>query len=781
MRQPEVHQSEVRQPKAEAAALKAMPRLYFERTTPEEQKRHEKALRLLEAGGEPILEAIEEPNGDWLFEIVMQDWEEPGLLDRIFEAILRCYRLEEGISMRRARIFTGAGGQVVNLLELRNRTGQKLSQASAGEVLERLREIRPGERGALETIQNISFGSLIPLIPEIPISDNKTSRQFTRIEFRVERISNRFTSVLLHFLARSELWLNIQVAEFEQNETGTYVFYVVDKRGRKLKDSSFLRQNMVWALEAMNAMLIRFNVHYLRREWQTRIENNRHTIYHSRPDFADFLADMDNVRAMARLKGFDGRLSPLVEEGLLDSQSYFFLKKTEAFVRQYQERAHSIAAEGPAEEDVELCREYFDLRRRALGIIEPLFESLEAMPTLRPLLSPRMRLQALSMPLPQQQYALDERNQLFLDGPIWLGEPIAALDPFLMVARTGCFLHPELENTIKASLEGWNEIYIRENREQLGARFLAILDESIRQSNTSIVLRNLRLAGLLERYIPGFREIQGRIHVDADHAYTVDEHSFAVIEVIQGLKLLQESMLVYGKSLIREDYEKIRDAAGLKNFARKYAMELRMLHQVTPLRGHPSVRPFFNLMEEARRNNLEYLIEVNLLEFGYDTCMAALSEIEEIRNQLSSFIHFYQHLSFEEQRLLTLAGLFHDLKKPAQDHGERGAVMLDAVLEGMGLRLPAGTVDSLRWLIRHHLDIRPLIHRMGAGGDDVLEQYTRDTGDAKLVKMLILFTYADRVAIRPNLNANAHAAMVLGEMLGQVERIDSGQAPPPPG
>jgi hypothetical protein len=70
---------------------------------------------------------------------------------------------------------------------------------------------------------------------------------------------------------------------------------------------------------------------------------------------------------------------------------------------------------------------------------------------------------------------------------------------------------------------------------------------------------------------------------------------------------------------------------------------------------------------------------------------------------------------------------------------------------------------------------------MGAGGDDVLEQYTQDTGDAKLVKMLILFTYADRVAVRPNQNANAHAAMVLGEMLGQVERIDSGQAPALPG
>lgn len=766
MRQPEVHS-----PMAEPAPLQDMPGIYFERTTAEERARHDVALRRLGAEGGLLLEAIESPEGDWLFEIVTQDWEEPGLLDRIFEAILRCYRLEGGISIQKARVFTGARGQVVNLLELRTRKGGPLSREGVDGVLQRLREIRPGERGALETIQNIAFGSLIPLVSEIPSTDNDASDRFTRIELKVERISNRFTSVLLHFLARSELWLNIQVAEFEQGETGRYVFYVVDKRGRKLKDSSFLRQSMVWALEAMNAMLIQFNVYYIQREWRQRIEQNRHTIYHSRPDFENLLRDLADIRNMARLKGFTHRLSQLVEEGLLDSHSYYFLKKAEAFVQQNLPRANALAREGPGEADVELCREYFELRRRALGILAPLFEHLTAMPTLRPLLSPRSRLFAMSSPLPQQKYALDAQNRLYLDGPLWLGDPSAALDPFLLMARTGCFLHPSLVAAIEASSEGWNELYIEENREALGARFLAILDESIRQAHTSIVLRNLRSVGLLERFVPGFREVQGRIHVNADHAYTVDEHSFAVIEVMLGLRLLREALLESGKSLMRADYEKLRDAAGLKNFARKYATELRMLQRVTPLRDHAAVRPFFHMMEEARHNNLEYLMEVNLLEFGYDTSMDALTEIEEIRNQLSPFIRYYHHLPFSDQRVLMLAGLLHDLKKPAVDHGALGAEALEAVLRGMGLKLPAPDVERLKWLIGHHLDIRPLINQMGAEGGAALTRYTEETGDPSLVRMLILFTYADRVAVRADQNANAHAAMVLGEMLGSMEAL----------
>ncbi len=80
----------------------------------------------------------------------------------------------------------------------------------------------------------------------------------------------------------------------------------------------------------------------------------------------------------------------------------------------------------------------------------------------------------------------------------------------------------------------------------------------------------------------------------------------------------------------------------------------------------------------------------------------------------------------------------------------------------------------LEWLIRRHLDIRPLISRMGTDGEQALARFTEEAGDPSLVKSLILFTYADRVAMRTDHNANAHDAMVLSDMLAMVEEMEKG-------
>ncbi len=185
-------------------------------------------------------------------------------------------------------------------------------------------------------------------------------------------------------------------------------------------------------------------------------------------------------------------------------------------------------------------------------------------------------------------------------------------------------------------------------------------------------------------------------------------------------------------------------------------------------------------MDEARQNSLEYLVETNLLEFGYSTCMSALSEIGKVRVQLDGLIRRCAALPFSEQRVLTLAGLLHDLKKPAVNHGELGAEALDDVLAQMALHLPQRDAERLRWLIQRHLDVRPLINQMGTEGDAALQRFAAEAADPSLVISLILFTYADRVAVRFDLNANANAAAVLDEMATRVEGFAQG-APPPAG
>ncbi|MEE8396270.1 MAG: hypothetical protein V3S29_09465, partial [bacterium] len=730
-----------------------------------EQARHGEKLAGLGVDGGMRIDPIRGEGGGWDVEIVTLDWDEPGLLDKIFEAILLCIHIPAGIAVKRARIFTGARGQVVNLLEFADRAGGQLSEESFAMVLERLRAIRPEERGVLESIENTPFHALIPMVREFPVIDNDRSERYTFIGLTVDNVSNRFTNVLLHFLARSELWLNIQVAEFVQEERGKYNFFVVDKYGRKLTDSHFIRLSLVRVLESINETLMRFNVHYVQREWRMRIDRNEHTIYHNRPDPDGFKADLENIRQMAILKGFDGRLSPLAEYGLLDSKSFFFLKKVEAFVDHNGERIKAVVQHSPAPEEIELCREYFDYRRRALRVLVPLFERLTEMKEISPALSDSQRLEALCHPRPFAPFALDGRYRLYNPDSIWMEEPRRAFDPYILMARTDCYLAPETVDSVEAALEQWTPLFMGKNRAEMGEKWQTLLDESIRQGNTATVLRNMRTVGMLQKFLPGFDHIRGLVHVVSDHAYTVDEHSFIVIEVLEGLNSLDAVMAQAEKSMMHSDYERVADAVGLKNFAEKFVVELRMLQRVTELRRNRAVKPFFQLMDSVRRNSLEYLVEMNVREQGEGICLSALTAVERIRKQLTPLLRAYQALSFSEQRVLVLCGLFHDFKKPAKDHGPRTAEALAEIVSESGMPLGKAELSRLGWLIHHHLDIRPLMKRMGSEGEEALVGFAEQLGDPGLVRDLILFTYADRVAVYRDENKNAHDAMVLSSML----------------
>ena len=747
-----------------------MPALYFERTTPEEQLRHATKLAGLQGENRMLIDPIPDSAGGWHIEIVTTDWDEPGLLDKIFEAILRCIHIPEGIAVRRARIFTGRQGQVVNILELMDRRGRLLPLERCKLVLAQLRQIQRSERGALEAIAQISSSRLIPLVTEIPVIDNDRSDQYTFIEFKVAQVSNRFTSVLLHFLARSEVWLNIQIAEIRQEEEGRYQFYVVDKNGGKLSDSHFARFSLMRAVDDMNHMLMGFNIHSIEQAWRDRIQRNERTIYHSRPDPEDFLRDLETIRKMAQLMGLEDNLSALVDEGLLENHAFFLLKRVETFVEQNGAAIREMVEVPPDAKQIELCRKYFDYRRRVLRFLMPLFEQLREMAVGRPIISDPRRLTALSSPLPPGNFALDQNYRLYNAGSVWLGEPNEVLEPFLLMARTGCFLREDALEAIEAALKGWFPDSIAESRAELGEKFLALLNESIRQGNTAVVLRELRSVGLLQRYLPGFEHIQGLVHVNQDHAYTVDEHSFVVIEVLVGLKVFQRVLPAPGKSTLRSEYEKLSDTVALQKYARKYAMEFRMLETVTELWRNPVIEPFFVLMNTVRENTLEYLVELNFLEYGKSTCLSALSEIEVIRKQLDPLIRLYDALSFNEQRNLVLVGLFHDLKKPAQDHDAQGADALRETLAGMGIELPETDVERIAWLIRHHLEIRVLTQRIGSEGDRVMGDFAAQVGDPSLVRSLILFTYADRVGVSLDPNKNAHDALMLSAILKTLDQ-----------
>ena len=745
-----------------------MPALYFERTDAEEQARHREKLARLPREGGLLIEAVAGPQG-WQVEIVTQDWDEPGLLDKIFETILQCITIPGGVSIPHVRIFTGHSGQVVNILDVADATGAPLDQTRMDMVLGRLKAIQPGERIVLETIESLPFTSLIPQIAEIPHLDNSRSERYTYLEIRAQRLSNRFTSILLHFLARSEFQVNIQLGEFSADQGPRYGLYVVDKQGQKLLDNHFTRITMVRALEAMNRMILRFNTHYIRRRWRNRAEKNDWTIYQSRPNLQDYLGDLEDVTHMAGIKGMPQGLDALVENKLLDFKDYYFLRKFERFCQRHQPRFVQMMSDGPTPDDTALCRTYFEDRRRSIRILEPLFRQLTQMEPLLPPLSDGERAHALCRPISTEGYAADAHLALYQDHSRWLNDPAMALHPFLLLARSGVSLREDCLTAVEAAMEGWSPDFIAQHQKALGQAFLTLLDESIRQHTTALVLRNLRQVGLLQRLLPGFSHISGLIHTIADHAYTVDEHSFLAIETLTGLQLLGRAFPTRGRTAMRRDYEKVTSMQRLALFVRKYAVEVGMLRWIPELRVNPSVKPFFHLMEEVRNNSLEYMLEVNLLEHSYATCMSAMVEIEKIRSQIDPLLTYLQSLPFNQQRNLVLAALLHDMKKPDPAHGALFAPLVPETLRAMGLHLPTSDEDTIAWLVRHHLDLGPLTQRMGHQGEAALEDYLTQAPDKSLFRLLVLFTYADRVAVAHEPNKISHDALTLAQLLRAAE------------
>jgi hypothetical protein len=758
-----------------------MPELYYEMTTPAERARHEAKLARLASPRELLIEAEPDGAGGWLAEMVTTDWDEPGLLDRIFEAVIACLHIPGGITIHRIRVFTGRHGQVANILEFRDRRGGPFSRENCEQLLERLRQIRPGERAILETITGVKLKILIPTLTTFPSIDNTRSEHFTHLAFALPRMSARFTSILLHYLARSEFQVNVQVAEFRQAEQARYSLYVVDKRGRKFGDRHFTRISLVRALEEMNRMILRFNLHSVRRSWAQRIERNDRTIYRSRPDPQDFLDDMEAIRQLAALKGIESRPGltverGLVDGGLLDARSLEFLTRFEAFCEEQAPALQGLVDAVPGERETALCREYFEQRRRSLRILEPLYARLMRLEPIRPELEDRLRLEALARPWERDGYALDPDMRLYRVGGAERSELDAVFQPFLLLARTGCALRGGTIEAIEAALERWSAVDWAAQRAETGARFQEILDEGMRQGNLAPVLRGMRQVGLLQRLVPGFARITGLIHVVSDHRYTVDEHSILLVEALAGMELLLEVLPERGTSPMRRDYEKLTNAVGLSLFARKYAIEERTLRAIPQARSHPAIAPFLQWLDEVRENSLEYLVEMKVLEYSRAICLTALRQIEEIRAELDTLLRHYAALTAEARRDLALAALLHDMDKPDQDHGRSFAPRVGECLEQMGLAVAPASARRIAWLVAHHLDLSGLLSRIGGEGEGALAGFVREHG-AERVRELILFACADRVAVNPDPNVASHNAMVLTGLLRAVDRIERGEEP----
>jgi [protein-PII] uridylyltransferase len=110
-------------------------------------------------------------------------------------------------------------------------------------------------------------------------------------------------------------------------------------------------------------------------------------------------------------------------------------------------------------------------------------------------------------------------------------DPVRLLKIFWYAQEMGYELSVEAKDAVRAHLHLIDDAFRRSNR-ALGA-FLAVLKAPRGVAHT---LRLMHQLGVLTAYIPEFGRIACLVQFDYYHRYTVDEHTFVLLDVLEGLR-----------------------------------------------------------------------------------------------------------------------------------------------------------------------------------------------------------------------------------------------------
>ena len=140
--------------------------------------------------------------------------------------------------------------------------------------------------------------------------------------------------------------------------------------------------------------------------------------------------------------------------------------------------------------------------------------------------------------LPAGYAVLEGRVSLVPGGPEnGVADPDSVLALFTAVARTGALPDGRIEADLAASLP------LLASRLEDGAGLWHRLREILLQRHAGEALRVMHAVGLLDLLIPEFHGIDALVIRDAYHRYTVDEHTFVLIDTLHGLGEMGASAL----------------------------------------------------------------------------------------------------------------------------------------------------------------------------------------------------------------------------------------------
>ena len=289
------------------------------------------------------------------------------------------------------------------------------------------------------------------------------------------------------------------------------------------------------------------------------------TLFHLEPNIKDCpggLRDVHVCEWMTALRGFALQAQSSRQSGEADVtsgeenddflQAVEFLRLVRCFLHYRHERddntldwqAQDAAAENgigmmgqaPQKPDAAYwMRFYF---RHARSVQRRLKQTMEEVSAPRKLLSSKRDRKAAGQHegfrLERGQVALQEAGESGYDPA---GDPEVVLQVFAAMARTGYRLGRKAEEQLSRSLP-----LLSANLEE-GPVLWLHLREILTGQYAGDTLRSMHALGILELLIPEFHGIDALVIRDAYHRYTVDEHTFVLIDTLHGLEAVQHGAM----------------------------------------------------------------------------------------------------------------------------------------------------------------------------------------------------------------------------------------------
>jgi len=290
----------------------------------------------------------------------------------------------------------------------------------------------------------------------------------------------------------------------------------------------------------------------------------------------------------------------------------------------------------------------------------------------------------------------------------------------------------------------WMRIYFRHARAVYGFS-TQILDEAL-PSQTSLLDRFERWRSRLS---PEFAVVHGRVVLRRQGAFKTPDQLLRLFEFVarEGFKLGREA-----EEQVRNVVPALADSLAHSPVLWEHFREiLRGPHAAEALRAmHSSgllvrIFPEFAAIDSLVMRDFYHHYTVDAHSF------MAIENIHKLRQAEHGWERPFAEIfsELEQPELLFLSLLFHDVGKGmlCEDHVVGSLDAVERVLAR--LDLPPRDADTVRFLIRDHLEMSANLLRRDISDPRTIRAFAEKVGTPEHLKLLCLFTYADIRAVNP--------------------------------